>query len=331
MIWMTWRQHRNEALVAGLLVAAFAALVLSTGLPALDAFSDRGLDACHGRPAPDDECAPLVDRFQSEFGHPNSWYAEVGMTLLPLLLGMFIGAPLLAREFEHGTWQLAWSQAVPRLRWLVVKLALVLAAVAVVAAAVSGLWMWWHQPHVRFRTRMDASYFSYALPVFVACTMFAVAIGATAGRLIRRTLPAMAVVLLVYFGVRVPFEAIVHDKLQEPATAVVPYGEAYTEADEQGHYVISRHVVDRNGNPVSDSVLQEIEAQAGPNTNTGRAPGAAQGGTGDEYIQQGLREEVMYHPSSSFWRLQLTEAGIFLGISAALFTLLLWLVRRRAV
>jgi hypothetical protein len=330
MIWMTWRQHRSEALVAGLLLAAFAALVLATGLPARDAFSDRGLNACSGRPAPGDECAVLVDRFQSEFGHPDSWYVEVGMTLLPVLIGMFVGAPLLAREFEQGTWQLAWSQAVPRLRWLVVKLALVLATLAVVAVAVSGLWMWWHQPHDRFATRLNATYFSYALPVFVACTVFAVAIGATAGRFIRRTLPAMVVVLLVYIGVRVPFEAVVRDKLQEPATTVVPYGEAYTEADAQGHYVISTRVVDRNGNPVSDSVLLEIEPEARPDVSS--AAGAAQGGAADDYIRrQGLRDEVTYHPASSFWRLQLTEAGIFLTTSAALLALLLWLVRRRAV
>jgi hypothetical protein len=224
MIWMTWRQHRSEALVAGLLVAAFAALVLATGLPAHDAFSDRGLDACRGRPSPGDECVALVTRFQSEFGHPNSWYADVGMSLLPLLIGMFVGAPLLAREFEQGTWQLAWSQAIPRLRWLVVKLAFVLATVAVVAAAVSGLWMWWHQPHDRFGTRLG-DYFNYAWPVFVTYTVFAVVLGVTAGRLIRRTLPAMAVVLLLYIGVRIPFEVMVRENLLEPATSVVPFGE----------------------------------------------------------------------------------------------------------
>jgi hypothetical protein len=329
MIWMTWRQHRSEALVAGLLVAAFAALVLATGLPAHDALSDRGLDACRGRPSPGDECVAPVTRFQSEFGHPNSWYADVGMSLLPLLIGMFVGAPLLAREFEQGTWQLAWSQAIPRLRWLVVKLALVLATVAVVAAAVSGLWMWWHQPHDRFGTRLG-DYFNYAWPVFVTYTVFAVVLGVTAGRLIRRTLPAMAVVLLLYIGVRIPFEVMVREQLLEPATSVVPFGEAYTEADAEGHYVISHRTVDRNGNPVSDSVLLEIEPEAGPDARS--AAGTPQGGAADEYIrEQGLREEVTYHPASSFWPLQLTEAGIFLTISVALLTLLFWLVRRRAV
>ena len=35
---------------------------------------------------------------------------------------MFWGAPLLAREFETGTFRLAWTQSVTRTRWLAVKL-----------------------------------------------------------------------------------------------------------------------------------------------------------------------------------------------------------------
>jgi len=34
---------------------------------------------------------------------------------------LFIGAPLLAREFEHGTFRLAWTQGISRRRWLLSK------------------------------------------------------------------------------------------------------------------------------------------------------------------------------------------------------------------
>jgi hypothetical protein len=308
--------------VAGLLVAAFAAIVLATGLPAHAAFTDRGLDACHGRPVFGDECGSLVTRFQDDFWHPMSSFVDLGMLFLPALVGMFIGAPLLAREFEQGTWQLAWGQAVPRLRWLVVKLTLVLAAVAIFAAAVSGLFMWWHQPHDGFDTRLNPTYFAYALPVFVAYTVFAVALGAAAGRFIRRTLPAMAVVLLVFLAVRIPFDFGVREMLQDPITTFVPFGEAYTEADAEGHYVVSDRIVDRDGNPVSESAILEIEAEAGPD-NAGVAEG--------EFRRQGLRQEVTYHPAASFWTFQLIEAGIFLGMSAALVTFLVWLVNRRPI
>ena len=48
--------------------------------------------------------------------------ARAGGRWCPLLVGLFWGAPVLAREFERGTHRLAWTQSVPRRAWLVVKL-----------------------------------------------------------------------------------------------------------------------------------------------------------------------------------------------------------------
>jgi hypothetical protein len=47
---------------------------------------------------------------------------------IPLLFGVFWGAPLLAREFEDGTHNLAWTQGVTRRRWLSRNLMWALAA-----------------------------------------------------------------------------------------------------------------------------------------------------------------------------------------------------------
>ena len=44
--------------------------------------------------------------------------------IVPALVGVFFGAPLVARELEAGTYRLAWTQSVTRVRWLAVKLAL---------------------------------------------------------------------------------------------------------------------------------------------------------------------------------------------------------------
>lgn len=48
---------------------------------------------------------------------------------------MLIGAPLIARELEHGTWKLAFTQTVTRTRWLTVTLAVVGLGVLVLASA----------------------------------------------------------------------------------------------------------------------------------------------------------------------------------------------------
>jgi hypothetical protein len=37
---------------------------------------------------------------------------------VPALVGVFWGAPLLAREYDTGTFRLAWTQSVSRRRWL---------------------------------------------------------------------------------------------------------------------------------------------------------------------------------------------------------------------
>jgi ABC-type transport system involved in multi-copper enzyme maturation permease subunit len=39
-----------------------------------------------------------------------------GLLPIPALLGMFWGAPLIARELESGTYRLAWTQSVTRRR-----------------------------------------------------------------------------------------------------------------------------------------------------------------------------------------------------------------------
>ena len=36
------------------------------------------------------------------------------MTIAPALIGLFFGAPLIARELETGTFRLAWTQSVTR-------------------------------------------------------------------------------------------------------------------------------------------------------------------------------------------------------------------------
>ena len=41
---------------------------------------------------------------------------------MPALIGAFWGAPLITREFEAGTFRLAWNQSVTRARWLAIKL-----------------------------------------------------------------------------------------------------------------------------------------------------------------------------------------------------------------
>jgi hypothetical protein len=64
---------------------------------------------------------------------------EMVVLYLPLLIGMFIGVPILAHEHEQGTLLLAWSQDVSPVRWLWTKLALLGLVVAMLTAVLAAV------------------------------------------------------------------------------------------------------------------------------------------------------------------------------------------------
>src|SRR4029077_15483595 len=130
MAWVTWRQHRLQAVgTLGLLVALAVATVL-THLPIASAFDRDSLSACLPPPARTG-CDIIVPHFKSEFGGLVT--ATRFLAVLPLLAGLFVGAPLLARELELGTYRCAWTEGGSRRRSLLSKTAR-LGAGGVVAA-----------------------------------------------------------------------------------------------------------------------------------------------------------------------------------------------------
>ena len=68
------------------------------------------------------------------------------LNFAPYAIGGFLGAPLLARELEAGTWQLAWTQAVPRLRWLAFKVVVLGTVSVLLAAGLSAVIGWYRRP-----------------------------------------------------------------------------------------------------------------------------------------------------------------------------------------
>src|ERR1700733_3454397 len=109
MTHLIWRLHRSQLLIAGgALIVLTAALLL----------------------------IPSRDNHVIE--------AIVYLTIVvPLLIGLFWGAPLLAKEFEDGTNGLAWTQGVTRRRWLRSNLMWAILAATVWGAAVTAVVTWW--------------------------------------------------------------------------------------------------------------------------------------------------------------------------------------------
>ncbi len=349
MIWVAWRQFRTQALVTLGLFAAFTVLVLVTGLHLRDIYSSLGGAHCTAR----SDCTGLPT-------HGKVLADLLGPALLaiPALLGMFWGAPLVARELESGTHRLAWTQSVTRRRWLSVRVALVAVAGIAVAGLSSWLVSWWFAPLDAVNlNRFDPGVFTERGVVAVGYAAFALALGVAAGALMRRTLPAMAATLLGFAGARVAVTFLVRPNLLSATRVLVPvtFGNgvgfvssasgvsiAPNSSRIPNAWMISAALVDRAHHALSAARLHDLLVRACPAIATGLpqpAGGAPKGPKGpaggavlacEQRLSQHLQQLVTYQPPGHYWTLQALETAIFFAGALTLIGATVWRVGRRA-
>ena len=200
MTWMTWRQHRAAATVGGVILASIAAALVWLGVTARSKVRHYGLTTCLHNGT---DCANAIAHLQRQY----HWLPPVAASLfaLPLLAGMFWGAPLIARELETGTYRLVWTQSISRLRWISTKLALVLGVTAAATVALGLLAVWAFQPLIPvLGNRFRGGWFDVQGIVPAAYMLFALALGACMGAIWRKTIPAMATTIVGFAAVRIP-------------------------------------------------------------------------------------------------------------------------------
>ncbi|WP_049576665.1 ABC transporter permease [Nonomuraea sp. SBT364] len=308
MIWVTWRQHRAQILLTFGFLAVLGLVLLGSAVEARSYVAGLVPGGCAGATA---FCGSLeavaglgerYDAIYSVFG----WMPLV----LPALIGAFWGAPLLGREYERGTHRLAWTQAVPVRRWLVVKLAVLGGAVVAGGLLLSLMVSLWRPV---FREGIDSGFgnigiFNMTGVAPAAWWLYAFALGTLAGALFRRTLPAMA---LVVAGVAATMFALfaLSDHYATPLrtelTGTVELG------DPDARLVGGGTWVDPAGREVGTPAGCERRLDAGRSNRNTEA-------WHDCLFAEGYRYAVSYHPASMFWRFQWTEAGILVLASAAL-------------
>jgi hypothetical protein len=197
MAWVTWRQHRPTLITVPAALGAMAVFLWIAGLKIHHDYTV--LTACH--PASSNACGNLNSAFNS-----TDWTMAntilIFMNLTPAVIGAFAGGPVLARELEAGTYRYAWTQGFGRERWTVAKLALLAVALTAAAGAFSQVFTWFFRPFLAQEnmTVLARTVFDTRGIVFAAWTLAAFAIGALAGMLIRRIVPAMAATLAAYTG-----------------------------------------------------------------------------------------------------------------------------------
>jgi hypothetical protein len=322
--WLVWRQHRQQALAAVVALLAVTLFLVPTGRQMRAAFDDLGLGAClRATPqtrlvAPDTGCAALSERFSGQFLGLGT--ASLLLLFLPVLAGLFWGAPLVAREVEHGTHRLVWTQGVTRLRWATVKLALVGGGVVLVAAAYALLVGWWIAPlNDATGYRFTWLFFDQQGPVLVGYALFAFALGVLAGTLTGKVLPAMAITLGGFLATRVAVALLLRPRFLPYRRRTYPIVSGTPAEPNQlaGDWVISRAVYSAQGIKLTPGSGSQALCD-----QTTAAQCLAKYGAG-AYNQE------LFQPADRFWLFQGIETALFVALAMVLLLLAVHLVRRR--
>jgi hypothetical protein len=319
MTWLIWRQHRAEALALALLVTTIGITLLVLGLPMHRLFP-LGADHCAAPPV-DDTCRYGLAQLQQNYGYATT--ILILLNFIPFAIGAFLGAPLLARELEAGTWQLAWTQAIPRTRWLAAKLTALGMLTVLLTVIFSAVTTWYRQPLDLFG-RFDITGFDVSGVVPAAYALFAFALGAAAGALLQRSLPALAIALVAFVVARVTVAGWLRPIYQAPLSLIeqVPAGsdDMRVATGNLHDGILDQGYSDAAGNHLSDLTVSIVEHKA---REAGIDPAI--------YLHDhGYHRWVIYQPADRYWTFQLIETGIFVGLATILLVLLIRRVRRRA-
>jgi hypothetical protein len=313
MAWLTWRQHRWQLLAAVGLVLVAALVALLTDLPIRAAYHRQALASCLP-PATRSGCEIIVSHFRSEFGARAA--AVRYLMVLPVLPALFVGAPLLAREFEHGTFRLAWTQSVTRRRWLLSKAILLSAAMVIPSALLAFIVMWWRQPFDSLQGRMSPAGFDVEGLVVPAYVFFALSAGILAGAVVRRTIPAMSLAALTFLAARLAVEKLARPHYETPLRQTAL---GLTQTPLSKSWVIDNRLVDAVGRQISTAredlaILHAQHARIDP----------------QEYLLSlGWRRLVTFHPDARFWAFQTIEMSIFAVLGAVAVAVAVVVVNRR--
>ena len=345
MLWLTWRQFRIQATAVAALVAAFGVLLLATGPHLVTLYRDSGFAACHR------DCGRAASNFLIQAGTGGAYhliwlFGSFLSIALPVVIGLFWGAPLIARELDSGTFRLAWNQSVTRERWLAVKLG-VLGLASMAAAGVLSLVLgWWASPidHAAaiastggYEGRFFPAVFGTRGIAPLGYAAFTFALGVLVGLLVRRTIPAMAVTLAVVAAVQIAFPLAVRPHLISPVrhtTAVTAAAIREINGNGPGDQLTGVGL-GNSGVPGGAWVIADQTTTASGSTTLGAMPSACGPNMRDfatcatAIADKNLKLTVVYQPPNRYWPFQLVETVIYLAAAALLAWSCFWLIRRR--
>jgi hypothetical protein len=311
---LIWRLHRTQAYFAIGALAALTILLLVTGTTMAHDYHVF-LANC----AATGSCSEGPGRL---FSGDGSIMDLVNFTLvIPLLFGLFWGAPLLAKELEDGTHNLAWTQGVTRRHWMRSNVMWALLAAAVWGAAMAALVSWWRFPENAIDSRFAAFDVQGFVPV--AYSIFAVALGIAVGSIFKRVLPAIATTLGVFVAVRVAIGVYVRPHYVTPISKLFPLSGPESNGP-AGSWTISSGVEGPHGHFYGNAFnISDVPKLCGHSFFDEKSI------SGSCLSAHGFRQLIAYQPDSRFWTFQGIEGGAFIVMAVALIGFAFWRVLSR--
>ena len=308
------------------LLGAASAYLLVAGLPMHTAYA--AVAGCH--PASSGICQQVATDFLGTYA------PGVGITfglfqVIPALIGAFAGAPVLAREFETGTFRYAFTQGFGRARWTLAKLVPLAIAVAIATGAFTALVSWYWAPIIGAGDNNGPLYpttFDLLGVALAAWTLVAFAIGVLAGVLFRRVIPAIFATLAAWAGLAVVTGLFLRQHYNAPVVTSSPNIPVQAWVINQGWF--------KGGQPASLDMINntlgavDVRAVTPEVFQPGPSTPANLGDPVRYLIRHGFTQLTTYQPAGRFWPFQWIEGGWLLALSLVLITTAIWLVRRRA-
>jgi len=309
MVWVTWRQHRAALAGVAVFLGALAVYLWLTGLQIRHSYAT----ACH--PASSLACnINFTGRYAVTVN-----VVRVFLQAVPALIGVFAGAPVLAREMETGTFRFAWTQGIGRWRWALAKVVLLAVVVIAAAGALTVLFSWYASPFFAagYAIPFATDLFDVLGVAFAGWTLTAFAIGVLAGMLIRRTVPAIAATLAAYAALALATALHLRQHYLTPLLTSKPDLPGATWIVSQWYTKGGKFAFPARGSQIVSALQHFCPSSSLPPAQC--------------LTRHGYTWWASYQPGSRFWPLQWIEGGWLLALSVLLIATAVWLVRRRAV
>jgi len=339
MVRVTWLQHRT-ALIGLLVLAVGCALAMILSQDSTHAaYASYVANGCVANPL-HVPCGTIANSFNND---TVSFSAVVfALQVLPVIIGLFIGAPLLAREIESGTYRFTWTQEVGRTRFVLTTFVMLATVVTAVACLLGLLLGWYGHPFevVGVERQWQSALFDTTVFMLGAWTLFALALGTFLGALIGRTVAAMAATTAVVGGLLiVSFHDLVHGLLGVGAIAtskITPNGPGigigalnagnYVSGPPPGSWQVRGWIIGPNGHVLSTTAANNV---------LGRAYDAIEKNFANNATTRWLSLHhyaywLSYQPVSRFWVFQGVAGAILIGLAALLVFATIRALARRA-